>query len=69
MQDILAILIAVVAAAFLLRRAWQRLASRRGACGSCPNCPSAGSAKSPPLVSISPIVSHAKPQRREDFGD
>ncbi|HVT30206.1 MAG TPA: FeoB-associated Cys-rich membrane protein [Lacipirellulaceae bacterium] len=68
MQDALAILIAVAAAAFLLRRAWQRLAGRHGACGSCGGCPSGGSQKPPTLVTISPIVSHAKPQKREEIG-
>jgi hypothetical protein len=63
MQDLLAILIAVAAAAYLARRIWQRLAHRRAACDSCSSC---SSLKSQPLVSISPIMSHAKPQRREE---
>jgi hypothetical protein len=56
MQDLLAILIALVAAAFLARRAWQPLAHRRaGACGGCANCHSADSLKSPPLVPVDQI--------------
>jgi hypothetical protein len=57
MQDLLAILIALAAAAFLARRAWQRLAHRRaGACGSCAGCPSSGSLKSQPLVPIEQVT-------------
>ena len=67
MQDILAILITLAAAAFLARRAWQRLAHRRaGACGSCSTCNSSTSLTSQPLITISPIMSHAKTQRREE---
>jgi hypothetical protein len=56
MQDILAILIALAAAAFLVRRAWHSVARRRaGACGSCANCPSTSSFKSQPLISIDQV--------------
>jgi hypothetical protein len=66
MQDILAILIVAFAAAFLLRRAWQRLARRSGgSCNSCSSCNSANSSKSHQLFTISPTMSHAKAQRRE----
>jgi len=67
MQDIVAILVAVGAGAFLARRGWQRFAQRKaGACGACSNCPSNSTATSANLVTISPIVSHAKAQRRVD---
>src|SRR3954447_2222591 len=69
MQDILAILIVLAAAAFLSRRMWQALTRRRsGACGACSNCPSNSASKTPSLVTLSPNLSHAKPQRREEFG-
>jgi hypothetical protein len=67
MQDYIAIAIVVIAAAFLMRRGWLTLARRRGGgCGSCGNCPSNSAGNSANLVSISPIISHAKAQRRED---
>jgi hypothetical protein len=70
MQDIVAILIVLAAAAFLARRVWQSVANRRsGACGACSNCPSNDAAKTQSLVSISPIISHAKAQRREEIGN
>jgi hypothetical protein len=66
MQDLIAILIVCVAAAFLVRRAWQHFTLRRsGSCGSCPNCPSAGGSNVP-LITISPIAAHAKPQSRRE---
>jgi hypothetical protein len=53
MQDIVAILIVAVAAAFLVRRAWWRLARRsNGACGSCGGCRSSNTPESPALVTI-----------------
>ena len=59
MQDLLAILIVFAAAAYLARRAWQRLAQRRaGACGSCASCPAGDSTKSPPLVTIQQLKVH-----------
>jgi hypothetical protein len=70
MQDILAIMIALAAAAFLVWRMWQAATKRRsGACGACSNCPSGSAEKTPTLVSISPMVSHANAQRREDFSN
>jgi hypothetical protein len=66
MQDLVAILIALAAAAFLARRAWQRLASRRaGACGACAGCSSRSQSRYP-LVSISLNPSHANPQTRQE---
>jgi hypothetical protein len=57
MQDLFAILIVLAAAAYLARRAWQRLAQRRaGACGSCPSCPAADSPKSQSLVTIDQLT-------------
>jgi hypothetical protein len=62
MQDFIAILIVIAAAAFLGRRAWLALVrGRAGACGSCVSCPS----NQPTLVNI-PGLSHAKAQGRED---
>jgi hypothetical protein len=70
MQDILVILIVLVAAAFLVRRMWQAMTKRRsGACGACSNCPSNSAAKTPALVNISPSISHATAQRRDEFGN
>jgi hypothetical protein len=55
-QDVFAILIVAIAAAILVRRAWQRLVRRQGgACGSCSNCASTDALKSKPLVSITPL--------------
>jgi hypothetical protein len=66
MQDAIAILIVAIAAVFLARRGWQRFARRQGgACGSCPSCSSSEALQSKPLVTITPIVSHAKAERRE----
>jgi hypothetical protein len=70
MQDILAILIAALAAMFLAHRAWQRLVIRRdGGCGSCAHCPSFNVRKSPPLVAISPISRSAKTPIRGEIGN
>jgi FeoB-associated Cys-rich membrane protein len=70
MQDFLVILIVLAAAAFLVRRMWQAMTKRRsGACGACSNCPSNSTAQTPSLVNIGPIDSHAKAQRREEFGN
>jgi hypothetical protein len=67
MQDVLAILIVAIAAAFLALRGWQRFARRQGgACGSCPSCSSGDSLQSKPLVTITPVKSHAKAPRREE---
>jgi hypothetical protein len=62
MQDVIAILIAAVASAFLVRRAWHRVVRpSSGACGSCGNCPTSDSMNGQRLVSISPVIVHAKP--------
>jgi hypothetical protein len=67
MQDIIAILIVVIAAAFLVRRTWQRAARGTGsACGSCSSCHSNRTLTSQPLVTISPDMFHAKAQRRKE---
>jgi hypothetical protein len=63
-QDIVAVLIVVAAAMFLVRRGWQALSHRRGmACGSCPDCPSV---EKQSLVMISTDLNHAKALRREE---
>jgi hypothetical protein len=68
MQDLVAILIVAVSAAFLVRRTWQRVARRTGsACGSCPSCNSNRTLTLQSLVTISPEMSHAKAQRREEI--
>jgi hypothetical protein len=68
LQDIVSILIVILAAVFLARRAWQRIAARRGgSCGACLSCPSGDSKESSPLITIAPIISHAKAQRREEL--
>jgi hypothetical protein len=67
MQDFLAILIAAGAGAFLARRGWLHFTRRKaGACGACANCPSSSTPVPANLVTISPIVSHAKAQRCEE---
>jgi hypothetical protein len=59
MQDLLAILIALAAATFLVRRAWQHITRRSaGACGSCASCPSSTSLRSQPLISIDQLTIH-----------
>jgi hypothetical protein len=69
MQDAVAILIAITAGAFLARRGWLHFMRRKaGACGACTNCPSNTAATPTNLVTLSPIVSHAKAQRREEEG-
>ncbi len=70
MQDIVAILIAVAAGAFLARRGWLHFTRRKaGACGACSNCPSNSAATPANLVTIAPIVSHAKAPRREEVAN
>src|SRR5262249_9625703 len=70
MQDTLAIMIVLAAAAFLVWRVWQWSVKRRGgACGACSNCPSNPADKSPTLVSISPIGARARPQSGERSTD
>jgi len=66
MQDLVAILIALAAAAFLAYRGWQHFAKRRGGCGACSNCPTAESAAPQKLVMISPIMPHEKARTCED---
>jgi hypothetical protein len=69
MQDIVAILIAVGAAAFLAYRGWRRMVLKRaGACGGCANCPSSSVATPSNLVTLSPIAPHAKAPSREEDG-
>ncbi len=49
MQDILALTIVALAAAYLSRAAWQRIAHKRsGSCGTCGSCAS----NQKPLVQI-----------------
>jgi hypothetical protein len=70
MQDAIAILIVAIAAGFLARRGWQRFARRQdGACGSCPSCSANDAVPSKPLVTITPIMSQAKVQRRKEGGN
>jgi hypothetical protein len=55
MQDFLAIIIVILAAAFLARRGWQRVANRRaGACGACANCSASDTMELRKLVMLSP---------------
>ena len=59
MQDIVAILIVVIAAGYLARQAWLRISRKTGgSCGSCPSCPSNDSIKVRQLVNISLDASH-----------
>jgi hypothetical protein len=63
MQDILALLIVVLAGAYLVRRGWQRIVRRSaGGCHSCSAC-STGAGSSP-LVSLSPRYSQGQPGGR-----
>lgn len=65
MQDLLAILIVAVAAGYLARRMWLRVAGRKsGACGSCSNCGPAGAERPKPLVTISLDMSRSVAMRR-----
>jgi hypothetical protein len=64
MQDLLAILIACLAAAFLAYRGWIVVMKRKSGCGACANCPSGSTATQPAnLVQLSPMKSHAEAQR------
>ena len=59
MQDLLAILLALLAAGYLVRFAWRRFGGGQGgACGSCSSC---GSAHAP---SVRPLVSLEVPEKR-----
>jgi hypothetical protein len=67
MQDLIAILIAAVAAAFLARRAWQQLKHRSsGACRTCAGCSSSNAVTIKQLVTISPLKSQAESQGPRD---
>jgi hypothetical protein len=58
MQDILAILIVAIAAAFLAQRAWRHVTKRAaGRCGSCANCSGTDTDHSQQLVTIMPFRS------------
>ncbi len=60
MQDVLAILIAAVAAVYLARRVWLRIVyGKRGTCGTCPGCGPTDSVKQVPLVTIDQVTSSA----------
>jgi hypothetical protein len=64
-QDVVAILIAVMSAVFLARKTWLRLAGQAGkSCGACHGCGANESIKSRPLVNISLDMSRATPNRR-----
>lgn len=64
MQDLVAILVAGSAAAFLLRRGWKSIAARRrGQCGACSQCRVPDGTIAPNLVAISPLVARDKPQK------
>ncbi|MDZ4656757.1 MAG: FeoB-associated Cys-rich membrane protein [Bythopirellula sp.] len=59
MQDILALTIVALAAAYLGRAAWQRIMQKRtGSCGTCGSCAS----NQKPLVQIQSRISHAEAQ-------
>ena len=69
MQDILAILIAAVAAAYIARRVWLRmLYGKRGTCNTCPGCGPSDSVKQVPLVTLDQVTSSAAalPHEAED---
>ena len=54
MQDAIAILIVLAAAAYLARLAWLKFyGPHGGSCGSCPSCSSNDTIKQRPLVTIS----------------
>ena len=66
MQNAVAILIACLAAAYLLRRTWLHfMRGGQGKCGSCPSCGHSDTIKSRPLVTISLDQSHAEAQRTQ----
>lgn len=64
MQDLIAILIAITAAAFLIHRGWQRIVHRRSACGACSHCPANTQSNVTQLVTIPMPMSRAEAQRR-----
>jgi hypothetical protein len=65
MQDVLAILIAVVAALYLVRRTWLRVVrGKRGACGMCPGCAPVQSIRRHPLVPLDQLQSSAAVSQR-----
>lgn len=64
-QNVIAIVIACLAAAYLARRAWLHFVRGEGKCGSCPSCGESDTIKSRPLVNISPDMSHAETQSRK----
>ena len=69
MQDVLAILIALAAAAFLARRFWQSVIKRRAGRGACSNCPSNSAGQPTGLVSIAAFTPPTTTSKREDFGN
>lgn len=64
MQDLLAIVIAITAATFLIYRGWQRIVQRRSACGACSHCPANTQSTPSQLVTLTLPMSHAETQRR-----
>jgi hypothetical protein len=61
MQNAIAIMIVLAAAAYLARLAWLKFYSPQGgACGSCPSCSANDTIKQRPLVTISMDMSRAE---------
>jgi hypothetical protein len=67
MQDLIAISIGLMAAAFLVYRGWQTVMKRKAGCGACSNCPASSTTTHSELVTISPIMPHAQSQSRKDI--
>lgn len=71
MQQVVTFVILLLAAGYLVRRTWRKLAGRQiGGCGSCAACPAAtGTGRSPglPLVSLETLLASARCQT-EDGG-
>jgi hypothetical protein len=61
-QNVIAIAIVCLAAAYLARRAWLRFVRGEGKCDTCPSCGDSDTIKSRPLVSLSLDESHAEAQ-------
>jgi hypothetical protein len=69
MQQVVTFMILLLAAGYLVRRTWRRLAGRQiGGCGSCSVCPlsnGAGSSSATPLVPLHTLIASARRQAEE----
>jgi hypothetical protein len=67
MQEVMALSMVALAAAFLTRSAWLRFRGRSGGkCGSCASCGGSETIKERPLVTINMGLIRAETPRRGD---